>query len=239
MLSGAQVVDVLGRPDGRHGIYAAVAEARSGERLLTILRDGARRDLAAEQYFTDVARAAGLEDFVAPMVTASDGSWGLVQLVPDASLDTLGLHAADDVRSAITRGLERDGLRPDLAAHEARVDLELVASLDAITGHADRHGGNALLDAQSGRLTLVDHELIGGGAYYAADHGGIGLLDPLLPGGARQRPRTRRGRADRRPSRRASRRQHRSPGRRRTRRAGRRARSTCVVARSTAQRRGR
>jgi hypothetical protein len=189
LLATAEVVDVFGRPGGIGGIYAALAEARDGARMLTVLRDGARRDVAAEQFFTDVARAAGLEDYVAPMATASDGSFALVQLMPHPDLRALDVGSADELEHAIARGLVNEGASPLVARHEALVDRELVASLDAITEHADRHPGNALLDASTGRLTLIDHELIGGGGYYAYEYDGLPLLDRFMQGGSRGRTR--------------------------------------------------
>jgi hypothetical protein len=182
LLSSSQIVDVLGRPGATHGLHTVVVEARSGERMLAMLRHGSRRDIAAEQFFTDVAYAAGMEDFVAPMALAVDARSALVQLIPHPSLASAGVSSAPQVERSLARGYLDEGLDTAQAATEARVDRELAASLDYITGHADRHAGNALIDAHTGRLTLVDHELIGGGAYYGA-HSGATLLDPLLQGG--------------------------------------------------------
>lgn len=184
LLGRASVVDVLGRPAGRQGLHVVVVEDAPGDRMLAMLRQGATRDVAAEQFFTDVAHASGLEDFVAPMALARDGSSALVQIIPHQTLASAGIETAAGVEHALARGHRWEGLSTTAAAHEARVDRELLASLDAIMGNADRHGGNALIDAARGRLTLIDHELVGGGAFHAARRS-AGLLDPLLQGGSR------------------------------------------------------
>ena len=183
ILQRGRVVDVLGRPARTPGVHAVVVEdADAGARLLAMLRHGRARDLAAEQFFTDVAVASGAEDLVAPMAMARDGRSSLVQLIPASDLRGHGIDQAAQLERVLAHGYEVEGLNPARAAHEARVDREIAASLDAITGHADRHGGNAILDADAGRLTLIDHELVGCGGFYAAQDGAA-LLDPLLQGG--------------------------------------------------------
>jgi hypothetical protein len=188
LLGGGRVVDVLGRPGGAPGTYASVVQAEDGARMLAVLRDGARRDLGAERFFVDLARAADLDDLVTPTVVAGDGSAGLMQLVPDPDLRTLGVATTEQLDARMRAGLLADGLAPDAAARAARLDRELGAVLDAATAHVDRHPGNALLDTASGRLTLIDNELVGGGLWYREFTRDLPWLDPLLPGGRPMAP---------------------------------------------------
>lgn len=184
LLTHGTIVDVLGRPGGVNGLHVVVVEGTRGERILGMLRHGSQRDVAAERFFTDIAYAAGMEDFVTPMALAPDARSAVTQIIPHATLDAHNITHASELEHAMAAGYRADGMASTETATTARVDRELAASLDAITGHADRHGGNALLDARTGRLTLIDHELIGGGAYFGA-HSGADLLHSLMQGGTR------------------------------------------------------
>ena len=81
-----------------------------------------------------------------------------IEFVDGATLVERGMARTDALERSLAVGYsKRMGLGRAEAAHQARIDRQLMQLFDIAIANRDRHGRNALYDALTGRLALIDH----------------------------------------------------------------------------------
>ncbi|MCW2925541.1 MAG: hypothetical protein JWM98_2945 [Thermoleophilia bacterium] len=140
---------------GQNGVMYRVLladAADASKQVEAILRPG-QAQAPQEVFGWRIARALGV-DHMFPAASMRDGG-AAVQVVPGVEARAAGFSAIDQLRSELERGyrLSHPGID---AATQARVDVELARVVDYVVANSDRHGGNAMYDAGTGPMHLID-----------------------------------------------------------------------------------
>lgn len=132
----------------------------AGRRVRAVLKPIAGGG-AQEVFAYEVARAMHLDHLV-PAVARRRGGVAAIELRPGKSFTGQQIFNANALEHALRHGrrLRDPDAAPATIARQARVDRELVQAFDAVLANGDRHGSNALFDARTGALSLIDHGLI-------------------------------------------------------------------------------
>lgn len=119
---------------------------------------------AQEEFFTELAARADIDDYFAPAVRRSDGS-ALVLAVPGSASWDQAVHSGDDVESVMRSWYQKrfGALSERELDRVARSDFDRVRSLDYITAQPDRNAGGLLVDRESGVVSYIDNGLAGRG----------------------------------------------------------------------------
>lgn len=120
---------------------------------------------AQEEYGWKLGRAMGIDHLLAPTARGADGQ-ARIALAPGTSLSQGGVTNVEQLESSLMKSYTNDaGLRISErdAARAARVDRELLQVFDYLGANNDRHLGNGLVDAATGRVTFIDYGHMGTG----------------------------------------------------------------------------
>jgi hypothetical protein len=146
--------------NGALDVRTIVDRSAGGHSVRAVLKP-VHRGGAQELFAYEVARAMKVDHLVQAVGRRSDGT-AAMEFRPGSAWRSMGVKDADSLERAFRHGLE---LRhPELSAGEiarrARVDRQLVQTLDVVLANGDRHGHNGLFDAKRGVVSLIDHGLI-------------------------------------------------------------------------------
>jgi hypothetical protein len=136
---------------------------------------------AQEELGWRLARELGIDHLAAAVARRADGT-AYIELRPGRAISIEGITDAAKLEGALRGSYLADsalGLDEAGAASAARADRQLVQAFDYLLANNDRNMSNALWDARSGTLSLIDSGHAGRGTL--ASNGGTTLV-PVLQG---------------------------------------------------------
>lgn len=175
-----------------------------GARSVWAVEKPAAGQAAQEEFAWKLARAMGIDHYVPAVARRADGM-ARIQFREGTNLSVNRITDAATLEHALADSYLRDTtlkLTSQEAAQAARIDRQLLQTFDYLLANNDRHLGNALYDAKTGALSLIDHGHSGRGALsmnrgtqlepslralQVAPGGGVNQLDPAVVQYLRQR----------------------------------------------------
>lgn len=116
---------------------------------------------AQERFAYELAAAVGMDHLFPRVGRRSDGT-AAIELVTGQMFSDAGVTNANRLEKALRHSWKVQF--PEMPSTEvtrrARIDRQLVQVFDFLVANGDRHGGNGMFDARTGRLTLIDHGLL-------------------------------------------------------------------------------
>ena len=138
-----------------------LVDAHSSQRMKAIIKPISAGG-AQERFAYEFAASIGAEHLLPRVGRRADGA-AAIEFVPGTGLAASGIYNANQLERAFRRSVRR--ALPDIPQAEvnrrARVDRQLTQVLDYLLANGDRNGNNGLVDARTGRVTLIDHGHIG------------------------------------------------------------------------------
>lgn len=119
---------------------------------------------AQEEFFAELATAAGTDHHFAPVARRADGS-ALVLAVPGGASWENGVHSGADVRHVLADWYRSRfaGLDAQRVAEAGAIDFDKLRTMDYVAAQPDRNAGAPLVDRAAGDVRYIDNGFAGRG----------------------------------------------------------------------------
>lgn len=171
------------RPGEQGFVVSRLVDAARGVDTLVVDK---HQQGPAEVAGSTFAGLIGLDHFVPLAVPqAADGARMLFR--PGVELRKLADVSAEDLVQIRAARLARVAPQLDVATRQrvAKMEIELLQTIDYLLANSDRHRGNILVDIATGEISFIDQGAIGDGEFWQKFTGGSPLrpkLNPLIQG---------------------------------------------------------
>ncbi|MCW2962051.1 MAG: hypothetical protein JWM90_2438 [Thermoleophilia bacterium] len=141
-------------------------EDAAGQRVDAVIKTVGRQGGAQEVLAYQVGRALHVDHLLARVGRRPNGD-AAMEFVPGTTFEESFINDSTTLEHALRDGwaLRNPGMDNETIRRHARIDRQLVQVFDNVTSNSDRHTGNAMFDAATGRVSLIDHGYIGWGGH--------------------------------------------------------------------------